>query len=50
VQVLSELLAEDRVTAVEWPVAFLLQEARQREIETPGDLRPKVISRHLVEV
>jgi radical SAM protein with 4Fe4S-binding SPASM domain len=50
VRVLSELLAEDRVTAVEWSVAFLLQEARIRGIETPSDLLPRGTSRHLVDV
>jgi hypothetical protein len=50
VRVISELLAEDRVTAVEWSVAFLLQEARVRGIETPGDLLPRGTSRHLVDV
>ncbi len=50
VRVMSELLAEDRVTAVEWSVAFLYQEARVRGIETPGDLRPRGTSRHLVDV
>ncbi len=49
VRVLSELLAEDRVTAVEWSVAFLLHEARRRGIETP-DLRPVQPSRHLLDV
>jgi radical SAM protein with 4Fe4S-binding SPASM domain len=50
VRVMSELLAEDRVTAVEWSVAFLLQEARARGIETPSDLSPRGTSRHLVDV
>jgi radical SAM protein with 4Fe4S-binding SPASM domain len=50
VRVLSELLAEDRVTAVEWPVAFLLQEARAHGIETPRGLVPCGKSRHLVDV
>jgi radical SAM protein with 4Fe4S-binding SPASM domain len=50
VRALSELLAEDRVTAVEWPVAFLLQEARVRGIETPSDLLPRGTSRHLIDV
>jgi len=50
VRVISELLAEDRVTAVEWPVAFLLQEARIRGIETPDDLLPRGTSRHLIDV
>ena len=50
VRVVSELLAEDQVTAVEWPAAFLLQEARRRGIETPSDLRPRHPSRHLLDV
>jgi radical SAM protein with 4Fe4S-binding SPASM domain len=49
VRVLSELLAEDRVMAVEWPVSFLLQEARLRGIETPIELLPRHVSRHLME-
>lgn len=48
VRILSELLAEDRVTAVEWSLAFLMQEARRRGIPTP-DLRPQTPSRHLLE-
>ncbi len=50
VRVLSQLLAEDRVGAVEWPVAHLIEEAKARGIETPPDLRPRKLSRHLVEV
>jgi radical SAM protein with 4Fe4S-binding SPASM domain len=50
VRVVSELLAEDRVSAVEWPVSFLLAEARARGIETPGDLVPRQVSRHMVDV
>ncbi len=50
VRVISELLAEERVTAVEWPVAFLLQEARARGIDAPPDLRPRQRSRHLIDV
>ena len=49
VRILSELLAEDRVTAVEWSLAFLLHEAHRRGIETP-DLRPVQPSRHLLDV
>ncbi len=49
VRILTELLAEDRVTAVEWPVAFLIHEARRRGIEAP-DLRPIQPSRHLLDV
>ncbi len=50
VRVMSELLAEDRVAAVEWPVAFLLHEARARAIETPHDLIPRATSRHLIDI
>jgi radical SAM protein with 4Fe4S-binding SPASM domain len=50
VRTLSELLAEGRVTAVEWPVAFLLQEAQRRGIEAPDHLTPRTPSRHLVDV
>jgi radical SAM protein with 4Fe4S-binding SPASM domain len=50
VRVLSELLAEDRVAAVEWPVAFLLNEARARGIQTPPGLLPQTTSRHLIDV
>jgi radical SAM protein with 4Fe4S-binding SPASM domain len=50
VRVISELLAEDCVTAVEWPVAFLLGEARMRGIETPAGLVPRKMSRHLIDV
>jgi radical SAM protein with 4Fe4S-binding SPASM domain len=48
VRVLSELLSEDRITAVEWSVAFLLHEARRRGIEAP-DLQPQHPSRHLID-
>ncbi|MHC4662278.1 MAG: radical SAM protein [Planctomycetota bacterium] len=50
VRVLSELLAEGRVTALEWPVAFLLHEARRRGIETPENLAPQKVSRHMIDV
>jgi radical SAM protein with 4Fe4S-binding SPASM domain len=50
VRVLSELLAEERVTAVEWSVAFLLQEARRRGIEAPTDMAPSLPSRHMLDV
>jgi radical SAM protein with 4Fe4S-binding SPASM domain len=50
VRVISELLAEDRAYAVTWSVSFLLQEARDRGIDTPEDLAPRYTSRHLVEV
>ncbi len=41
VRVLSELLAEDRVDAVEWPVAHLLAEARARGLPAPPLLIPR---------
>ena len=50
VRVVSELLAEDRGFALEWPVAFLLAEARARGIETPDDVRPRTMSRHMTDV
>jgi len=50
VRVLSELLAEDRVKAVEWSVDYLQGEARARGIELPADLAPRGISRHLLDV
>jgi len=50
VQVLAELLAEDRVTALEWPAAHLLAEARARGIDGPDTLVPRAPSRHLVDV
>jgi radical SAM protein with 4Fe4S-binding SPASM domain len=49
VRVLSELLAEDRVSAVEWPLAHLLAEAHRRGIEAPTILEPVTPSRHLLE-
>ncbi len=49
VRTLSELLAEDCVSAVDWPLAFLLEEARARGIEPPPDLEPKHMSRHLLD-
>ena len=49
VQVLCELLAEDRVSALEWPAPHLLAEAHARGIESPPMLEPVVRSRHLVD-
>lgn len=49
VRVLSELLAEERVSAVEWPVGFLWQEAKRRGIEAPEGLGARFVSRHLVD-
>jgi len=50
VRLMSELFADDRVGAVEWPIAFLLDEARARGIETPHDLIPRAKSRHLIDI
>jgi len=50
VQVISELLAEEKVSAVEWPVAFLAEEALKRGIDIPNDLYPQQRSRHLSDV
>lgn len=49
VRVLCELLAEDRVTALEWPAPHLLAEARARGITAPAELRPALPSRHLTD-
>lgn len=49
VRVLSELLAEDRIEALEWPVAFLLGEARKRGIDAPTELVQQGRSRHLAD-
>lgn len=50
VQVLAELLAEDRVTALEWPAIHLLAEAHARGLTAPLSLRPVIPSRHLIDV
>jgi radical SAM protein with 4Fe4S-binding SPASM domain len=50
VQVIAEMLAEDRVTCLEWPAPHLLAEAQVRGIEAPVSLRPVVLSRHLTDV
>lgn len=49
VRVMSELLAEDRVTAVDWPVPHLLAEAHARGIAAPPQIVPVRTSRHLLE-
>ncbi len=49
IEVLSELLAEDRVTALEWPATHLWAEAHVRGIEAPERLDPVVPSRHLID-
>ncbi len=50
VRVISELLAEDRVSALEWPVEHLLAEAHARGIDAPDEIRRVRRSRHLLEV
>ena len=49
VRVLSELLADDRPSAAEWPAPHLLSEARARGIEAPAALTPVIPSRHLLD-
>lgn len=49
VRVLSELLAEDRVTALEWPAPHLISEAKARGIDCPQSLVPSIESRHLID-
>ncbi|MBN2195264.1 MAG: radical SAM protein [Polyangiaceae bacterium] len=50
VRVVSELLAEDRPDALEWPAAHLLAEAHARGIEAPSSIEPLIPSRHLIDV
>jgi radical SAM protein with 4Fe4S-binding SPASM domain len=50
VRVISELLADEIVTSVKWPVAFLAQEALKRGIDIPDDLAMCRPSRHLIEI
>jgi len=47
--VISELLAEDRVTVADWPVHHLLAEAHHRGIDAPQSIRPVRRSRHLLD-
>jgi len=49
VKVLSELLADDRPSALEWPALHLWSEARARGIEVPARLTPAAPSRHLID-
>ena len=44
VRVLSELLAEDRVSCLEWPTRHLASEARLRGIEVPASALPESIA------
>jgi len=50
VRVISELLADDWVSALDWPIHHLVAEARRRGIETPEDIRPRGISRHCIDL
>ena len=47
VRVVCELLAEDQVSVVDWPIPHLLAEAHQRGIEAPAEILPVKRSRHL---
>ena len=49
VRVVSELLAEDRVTVVDWPIPHLHFEAAHRGIEVPEAPGPTKKSRHLLD-
>ena len=49
VRVVCELLAEDRVTVVDWPIPHLHFEAIHRGIEAPEAPKPSRTSRHLLE-
>jgi hypothetical protein len=44
------MLASDRPDAVEWPLSFLIAEARSRGLDVPEDVKPRVLSRHLSDV
>lgn len=50
VRTICELLAEDRVDAVSWPLHHLLAEAHARGIDAPDRLNTAVTSRHLSDV
>ncbi len=50
VRVISELLADDWVTALDWPIHHLVAEARRRGIDAPEDIRPRGISRHCIDL
>ena len=49
VQVLCELLAEEQVTAPDWPIPHLLAEAATRGIEAPAEIPLNKTSRHLAD-
>ncbi|MDD5307851.1 MAG: radical SAM protein [Deltaproteobacteria bacterium] len=46
VRILSELLADDRVSALEWPTMYLINEARARGLEAPSCALPAFPSRN----
>jgi radical SAM protein with 4Fe4S-binding SPASM domain len=50
VRVVSELLADDWVSALDWPIHHLLAEAHRRGIEAPVEVIPRGISRHCVDL
>ncbi len=47
VEVISELLAEDHVSCLEWPAVQLASEARARGIDAPEIVRTVKLSRHM---
>jgi hypothetical protein len=49
VRVICELLAEDRVTALDWPLRHLWAEARARSMDCPETLPIVRPSLHLAE-
>jgi sulfatase maturation enzyme AslB (radical SAM superfamily) len=49
VEVLAELLSEDRTSALEWQATHLAAEARSRGIAAPERFEPARPSRHLID-
>ncbi|MBU1219031.1 radical SAM protein [Myxococcota bacterium] len=49
VRVISELLADDWVSALEWPLHHLLSEAKNMGISCPDKIEPVIKSRHLID-
>jgi len=50
VRVISELLADDWTSALDWPIHHLLAEAHRRGIEAPAEVKPRGVSRHCVDL
>jgi len=47
--VISEMLADDRPDALDWPLPHLAAEARRRGIDAPRELKIVRPSRHIWE-